>query len=153
MMIRSMTQGFHAGRVSLTEEEQMDPDRDFSPFNAAYTSFYEELGIFVPTASVRLLGVAMEEGAAYPAYAFIAESSKTARQIVETWQTAPDHNENTSLFAVPMNQIDSWNRDEVTPDIWGPNYLAGKLDPDAKLNLHSTTPWRIALAKAYTKTS
>lgn len=151
MMIRSINQGFQAGRVSITEEEQMDPDRDCDPFNAAYTSFWEELGIFISPRTIRLLGVAVEEGAAYPAFCFIANTDLTAGTVAERWKKASDYNENTSLFAVPMVDIDGWAKDKIVPEVWSKHYLAGKIEPNAILSPHATTPWRIALAKAYTK--
>ncbi len=151
MLIRSQGQGFHAGRVSVTEEEQMDPDRDISPFNAAYTSYWEELGIFVPTHTLRLLGVAMEIGAAYPAYAFISSTDEVASNIVEKWRNAQDYKENTALFAVPMTKVDEWSKEQVTSDIWNKYHLGGEISPDAVLSLHSTSPWRLELARKYTQ--
>lgn len=153
MLIRAQDQGFHAGRVSLTEEEQMDPDRDFDPFNAAYTSYWEELGIFVPTSTVRLLGVAVEIGAAYPAYCFIANTNLVAASIVEKWRGAQDYRENTSIFAVPMSKIDEWLKDQITSETWHEYHLAGNIDKNAVLSLHPTVPWRVALTKQYTKAS
>lgn len=151
LMVRSQGQGFHAGRVSATEEEQMDPDRDFDPFNAAYTSYFEELGILVPPSTVRLLGVGMEKGAAYPAYCFVANTDLIAPSIVDTWRKAPDYKENTSLFSVPIGRIDEWLQDKVTVETWQKYHLAGNITPDAILNLHPTVPWRIGLIKEYIK--
>jgi len=152
MMIRGRGQGFHAGRISVTEEEQMDPDRDVDPFNASYASYWEELGIFVPPTTIKLLGVAMEIGAAYPAYSFIGNASAVSRDIVEKWRSARDYNENTSLFSVPMSQIDKWLvKDEVTSDVWGEYLLEGDIAPDAVLNFHPTSPWRLGLVREYSK--
>lgn len=151
MLTRSLGQGFNAGRVSVTEEEQMDPDRDMTPFNAAYTSYWEEMGVLVPPSTVRLLGVAMEKGVAYPAYCFVANTRRVAKNIVETWRKARDYKENTALFAVPMTEIDPWLRsDEVKSDVWHKHLLSGNVAPDAILKLHVTSPWRIELLKSYT---
>lgn len=150
MLTRSQSQGFHAGRVSVTEEEQMDPDRDIDPFNVAYASYWEEMGIFVPPSTVKLLGVAMEIGAAYPAYCFVANAMDVAKDIVEKWRGARDHNENTALFSVPMSKVENWlQADEVTSDIWHEHLLGGNIAPDATLRLHPTSPWRLELAREY----
>lgn len=152
-MIRSMSQGFNQGRVSVTEEEQMEPD-DLTPFFASYRSFTEELDLLVPEQRISLVGVAMEKGAAYPAYAFIGETEILARDIVDSWRKARDYNENTALFAVPMTQIGRWMaQDEITSEVWHINFLAGKIAPDAKLRLHNTSAWRLELAKRFTQSS
>lgn len=153
MLTRSLDQGFNAGRVSITEEEQMDPDRDITPFNAAYTSYWEEMGVLVPPSTLRLLGVAMERGAAYPAYCFVANTREVAKDIIETWRKARDYKENTALFAVPMTEISSWLKsDEVRSDVWHRHLLGGDVAPDAILKLHATSSWRIGLLKSYTQT-
>lgn len=152
-MIRSMSQGFNQGRVSVTEEEQMEPD-DSTPFFASYRSFTEELDLLVPEQRISLLGVALEKGAAYPAYAFVGESAVLARDIVDSWRRARDYNENTALFVVPMTQIDRWmSTDAVTSEVWQANFLAGNIAPDAKLRLHNTSAWRLDLARKFTKSS
>lgn len=150
MMVRSMAQGFNAGRVSVTEEEQMEPAQDYSPFAASYRSFHEELNLIVPPQSLRLLGVALEKGAAYPAFAFVAEANKVASNIVDQWRKARDYNENTALFAVGMTEVDRWlESEEITPDVWHKDLLAGNISPDAKLKFHATSPWRIGLIRKY----
>lgn len=149
-MVRSQSQGFNAGRVSTTEEEQMEPTLDFSPFSVSFRSFHEELNLIVPPQRVRLLGVALEKGAAYPAYAFVAETNEAAEGIVTPWRRARDYNEHTALFAVEMTEIDKWlGIEEVTADIWQKSFLAGNIAHDAKLKLHATSPWRINLVKEY----
>ncbi len=153
MMVRSQSQGFHAGRVSVTEEEQMEPTLDFSPFAASFRSFNEELGLIVRPQQIRLLGVAVEKGAAYPAYAFVAEADDKAKDIVEKWRGARDFNEGSALFAVPMTKIDKWLQSEVTSNVWHEYLLGGNIAPDAILKLHATSPWRLDLAKKYTKSS
>lgn len=154
MMVRSQSQGFHAGRVSATEEEQMEPTLDFSPFVASFRSFHEELNLIVPPQRMRLLGVALEKGAAYPAYAFVAETDVLARELIDSWKRARDYNENTALFVVPMTQVGGWTSvEEVTPEIWGPHLLAGNVAHDANLRLHATSSWRIELAKRFTQSS
>jgi len=150
MMVRSQSQGFSAGRISATEEEQMEPTLDFSPFVASFRSFHEELNLIVPPRRVRLLGVALERGAAYPAYSFVAEADEKAEDIIEKWRRARDFNENTALFAVEMTVVDEWlNATEITPDIWQDSLLAGDIAHDAKLKFHPTSPWRIGLVKVY----
>lgn len=150
MMVRSQSQGFNAGRVSATEEEQMEPTLDISPFSAAFRSYHEELNLVIPPQRMRLLGVALEKGAAYPAYAFVAETNEVAEEIVTRWRIARDFNENTALFAVEMTEVDKWlGIEEVTSDIWQKSFLAGNIAPDAKLKFHATSPWRIKLAKEY----
>lgn len=152
-MIRSMSQGFNQGRVSVTEEEQMEPD-DATPFFASHRSFTEELDLLVPEQRISLLGVAMEKGAAYPAYAFIAETDVLVRNIVDSWRRARDYNENTALFVVPMTQIDKWmSTDEITSEVWQANFLAGNTAPDAKLRLHNTSAWRLELARRFTQST
>lgn len=154
MMVRSMSQGFNAGRVSVTEEEQMEPTQDQSPFTAAYRSFYEELGLIVPPQSLRLLGVALEKGAAYPAFAFVAEAKELAKDIVNKWRKARDYNENTALFAVGMTDVEQWLAgEEITPDAWHKDLLDGNIAHDAKLKFHPTSPWRIALTRKYLASS
>ncbi len=154
-MIRSLSQGFNQGRVSVTEEEQMEPE-DRSPFVASRRSFPEELGQAVGETirrdRIRLLGVAMEKGSAYPAFAFITETGTLPRDIERSWRGARDYNENTSLFVVPMSQIDRWMAtDEVAPEVWHPSFLAGNIAEDAKLRLHNTSAWRLELARQYIK--
>lgn len=150
MMVRSQAQGFHVGRVSVTEEEQMEPTQDFSPFAASFRSFHEELNLIVPPQSIRLLGVALEKGAAYPAYCFVAQTKELAKDVEVKWRKAKDYNENTALFAVEMTESDRWlTVDEITSDIWHKDLLAGNIPPDSKLKLHPTSPWRINLAKKF----
>ncbi|MBI2595586.1 hypothetical protein HYW46_02520 [Candidatus Daviesbacteria bacterium] len=150
-VIRSMSQGFNQGRVSVTEEEQMEPD-DSSPFFASHRSFTEELGLFVPERRISLVGVAVEKGAAYPAYHYIAETDTLAKNIVDSWRQARDYNEHTALFVVPMTQIDNWmNSDDINPEIWQAHFLAGNIAPDAKLRLHNTSAWRLELARRFTQ--
>lgn len=152
MMVRSQSQGFHAGRVSVTEEEQMEPTLDISPFSAAFRSYHEELNLITRPQEMRLLGVALEKGAAYPAYCFVAKTDKLAQDIEAGWRKARDCNENTALFAVEMTDVDRWLAvEKVTSDIWNTALLAGKIAPDAILKLHATSPWRLELAKRYTK--
>ncbi len=151
MMVRSQSQGFNAGRVSVTEEEQMEPRVDYSPFAASFRSFAEELYSLALPQSIRLLGVAMEKGAAYPAYAFIAETDNKTKIVVENWREATDNKENTALLAIPMTKIDEWLKSEITPNIWNKYLLAGDISPDAILKLHATSPWRLELARKYTK--
>lgn len=154
MMVRSQSQGFHARRVSATEEEQMEPTLDFSPFATSFRSFHEELNLIVPPQRVRLLGIALEKGAAYPAYCFVAEADEVATDIVAKWRRARDFNESTALFAVPMTKVGQWlQSDEVKSDVWHRHLLAGDVAPDAILKLHPTSPWRINLAKTYTASS
>lgn len=153
LMVRSMDQGFNAGRVSATEEEQMEPD-DSTPFFASSRSFTEELDLLVPEQRISLLGVAMEKGAAYPAFGFIAETDVLAKDIVDSWRTARDYNENTALFVVSMTKIDKWmETDEITSDVWNANFLAGNIAPDARLRLHNTSAWRLNLARRFTQDS
>lgn len=150
MMVRSQSQGFNAGRVSVTEEEQMEPTLDVSPFSTSFRSFHEELDLIVPPQRMRLLGVALEKGAAYPAYAFVAETDVLARELIDSWRRARDYNENTALFVVPMTQVGGWtSAEEVTPEIWESHLLAGNVAHDANLKLHATSSWRIELAKRY----
>lgn len=156
MMVRSQSQGFNAGRVSATEEEQMEPTLDFSPFSASFRSFHEELDLIVSPQRMRLLGVALEKGAAYPAYAFVAEIDISAtdpigkQKLIDSWKRARDYNENTALFAVEMTGVDQWlSVDEVTRDIWHSSFLAGNIDDNAILRFHATSPWRINLARKY----
>ena len=150
-MIRSMSQGFNQGRVSVTEEEQMEPD-DSSPFFASHRSFTEELDLLVPEQRISLLGVALEKGAAYPAYAFVGETDVLAKDIVNSWERARDYNENTALFVVPMTQIDRWmSADEITSEVWQTNFLAGNIALDARLKLHNTSAWRLELARKFTQ--
>lgn len=156
MMVRSQSQGFNAGRVSVTEEEQMEPTLDVSPFSASFRSFHEELDLIVPPQRMRLLGVALEKGAAYPAYAFVAETNISAtdteeqEKLINSWKRARDYSENTALFVVPMTQVEGWiGAEEVTPEIWNPHKLAGNIAKDAKLKLHATSSWRIELARRY----
>lgn len=152
-MIRSMSQGFNQGRVSVTEEEQMEPE-DPSPYFASSRSFVEELSLEVPEERIFLLGVAFEKGAAYPAYGYLAETDVLAKDLPDKWRRARDYNENTALFVVPMAQVDKWvSSDEITSDIWQRNFLAGKIAPDAKLRLHNTSAWRLDLARKFTKSS
>lgn len=150
-MIRSMSQGFNQGRVSVTEEEQMEPDDD-SPFFASSRSFTEELDLLVPERRISLVGVAMEKRAAYPAYAFVGETDILATNIVDSWRQARDYNEHTALFVVPMTQIDKWmNTDDINPEIWQAHFLAGNIAPDAKLRLHNTSAWRLELVRKFTQ--
>lgn len=154
MMVRSQSQGFHAGRVSVTEEEQMEPTLDISPFSAAFRSYHEELALITRPQEMRLLGIALEKGAAYPAYCFIATTDELASNIETKWRKARDFNENTALFAVEMSDVDRWLAvSEVTSDIWSKAFLAGNISLDAKLRFHATSPWRIGLAKSYTANS
>lgn len=148
MMVRSQSQGFNAGRVSVTEEEQTEVE-DLSTFATATRSFAEELGLSVEERAIRLLGVAMEKGAAYPAFAFVTQTDVLAKDITQKWREL-DSTENTALFSVPIAQVGKWTAtDEVGPDIWGQYLLAGGISPDAKLKLHATSAWRIGLAKEY----
>lgn len=150
MMVRSMSQGFNAGRVSVTEEKQMEPTLDYSPFSASFRSFHEELGVIVLPQRIRLLGVALERGAAYPAYCFVAETTELAQNIVKKWRQARDYSENTALFVVEMTEVDQWLQSgEVRSDVWNRHLLGGNIAPDAVLKLHATSPWRINLAREY----
>lgn len=153
LMVIGQGQGFHAGRVSITETEQMDPDTDSDPFNTAYRSYWEELGILVPPSTQRLLGVAVEIREAYPSYCFIANTNLVVAKIVDKWAGAKDYKENAALCAVPMSRIDEWLKDEITSETWHEFYLAGQIAPDTVLTLHPIVPWRIELIKKYTKTS
>lgn len=149
MMVRSQSQGFQAGRVSVTEEEQTEVG-DSSSFATSARSYKEELNLKIPQRRVRLLGVAMEKGAAYPAFAYVAETDLLAHNLAREWKKARDYNENTALFAVPMTQVDRWlQEDRIKSDIWQQSLLAGNIAPDAILNFHATSPWRIDLAKKY----
>lgn len=148
-MIRSMSQGFNQGRVSVTEEEQMETT-DPTPYFASHRSFREELGLIIPEQRILLLGVGMEKGAAYPAFGFIAETDVLAKDIVGKWKTARDYNENTALFVVSISQVDKWlANDEVASDVWHKDFLAGNIAPDAKLKLHNTSAWRLGLTQKY----
>ncbi|MBU1032299.1 hypothetical protein KKE03_05280 [Patescibacteria group bacterium] len=154
MMVRSQSQGFNARRVSVTEEEQMEPALDFSPFGTSFRSFHEELDVIVLPQRIRLLGIAMEKGVAYPAYCFIAETVELAENIEAKWRKARDYNENTALFAIEMTEVDRWlQTDDVRPDVWRRYLLGGNIAADAILKLHATAPWRMGLAKVYTVTS
>lgn len=154
MMVRSQSQGFQAGRVSVTEEEQMEPTLDISPFAAAYRSYHEELRLVVAPQSMRVLGVALEKGAAYPAYCVVAETDALAQDIVDSWRRARDFNENTALFAVEMSEVDRWLASgEITSDIWHKSLLSGDIAVDAKLKFHATSPWRINLVRRYSMVS
>ncbi|MDO8638379.1 MAG: hypothetical protein Q7R43_02300 [Candidatus Daviesbacteria bacterium] len=153
LMVRSMDQGFNAGRISATQEEQMEPE-DGSPFSTSQRSFSEELHLWVPERRISLAGVAMEKGAAYPAFGFIAETDVLPKNMLKRWRKARDYNENTALFAVPMTQIDRWmSADEITSDIWQADFLAGNIAPDARLKLHNTSAWRLDLARRYIQSS
>lgn len=152
-MTRSMAQGFNQGRVSVTQEEQMEPD-DNTPFFTSHRSFIEELNLLVPEERISLIGVAMEKGAAYPAFAFITKTDILARKLIEYWRKARDYNENTALFVVPMAQIDRWmTQAEIASDTWHTTFLAGNISPDAKLRLHNTSAWRLDLARTFTQSS
>lgn len=149
MMVRSQSQGFQTGRVSATEEEQTEP-RDFSAFFTSARSFREELNVRVSKRKIRLLGVALEKGAAYPAFSFVVETGILARDLANRWKKARDYNENTALLAVEMTEVDKWlGIEEVTSDIWHNSLLAGDIAHDVKLILHPTSAWRINLAKKY----
>ena len=149
LMVRSQSQGFNAGRVSVTEEEQTDVE-DSSFFATSARSFKEELSLRVPQRRIKLLGVAMEKGAAYPAYAFVTETDLKPTKLVEGWRKARDYNENTALFAVPMTKVDGWiNTEEISPEVWSQHLLAGGIAHDAKLRLHATSAWRIYLGREY----
>lgn len=150
-MVRSQSQGFHSGRLSTTEEEQTVP-ADSSAFATSARSFWEELRLRIPQKRVRLLGVAEEKGAAYPAYAFITETDLTPKKLVERWRKAKDYTENTALFLIPMTQIDTWanqDLDRINPDVWGQHLVTGNITPDAIIQLHPTSSWRMSLAKTY----
>lgn len=131
LTVRAGSQGWYGGRASLTVEEQMDPDKDFSPFNTAYRGYFEELGILVPTASVRLLGVGMEKKVSYITHCFVANTELTAIGAIDTWMQAPDHTDNTNLFSVPAGQINEWLKGEISPEVWGKYHLAGQINPEA----------------------
>lgn len=151
-MVRSRSQGFHSGRLSITEEEQTEP-ADSSAFATSARSFWEELRLRIPQKRVRLLGVAEEKGVAYPAYAFVTETDLKPRKLVERWRKAQDYNENTALLLIPITQIDQWanqDQDKVNPGIWGQHLIGGNITSDAIIQLHPTSSWRMRLAKEYT---
>lgn len=152
MMTRSWDVGFHTGKISATQERQMDPTIDFTPFAVSERSFREELNLTIPTRNIRLLGVALEKGAAYAAYCFVAETREYAKGIADKWRHAKGSKENTALLAVEMSDIDKWlNAPQLTPEIWHPSVLAGNIALDANLEFHPTSPWRIGLAQKYSK--
>lgn len=152
-MVRSMSQGFNQGRVSATQEEQMEPS-DLTPYLTSHRSFVEELGLNIPKKRISLLGIALEKGAAYPAFAFVAESDYLAKDIVGRWRNARDHNEHTALFVVPMTRISRWmGTHELSSEVWQAYLLAGNIAPDAKLRLHNTSAWRLELARKFTQSS
>ncbi len=150
-MVRSRSQGFHSGRLSTTEEEQTETF-DSSAFATSARSFWEELRLRIPQKRVRLLGVAEEKGGAYPAYAFVTETDLTPKKLVERWRKAKDYNENTALLLIPMTQIDTWvnqDQDKINPQVWGPHLVRGNITPDAIIQLHPTSSWRMSLAREY----
>lgn len=153
MLARSRDQAFHQGAISTTSEEQMDPARDLDPFNAAFTCHWEEMGIFVPSSSLRLLGVAFEDNTTYLAISSIANTELSAAQIVPRWLSAPDRKENTALFAVPVNRLDEWKKGEINIETWHKYHLAGDVKPDAVFFLHPSSAWRMEQAEAYMRSA
>lgn len=152
-MVRSRSQGFYAGRLSVTQEEQTELE-DSSPFKTSVRSFTEELAIYLPQRKVRLLGVAEEKGAAYPSYAFVTETDLSPKELVRRWRKARDYNENIALILIPMTQIDKWTdqkQDKIDPQVWKPQLIAGNINQDAIIELHPTSTWRMNLAREYTK--
>lgn len=149
MMVRSQRQGFHEGKVSVSEEEQTELT-DNSPFATSSRSYKEELNIKVSQKNISMLGVGVEKNTAYMALAYIADSGHTAKKLAEKWYSAQDHDENTAIFAVPTETIDQWlNKEKIGSSIWHSSLLAGKIHPDASLILHDTSPWRINLVKEF----
>lgn len=155
MMLRSPSQGFSAGLVTATGQEQTEV-ADSSIFSTAARGFKEELGLSVPQSRMRLLGVAMEKEVAYSAFAFITETNILASELVNKWKRARDYHEHIALFAVPMTEIYKWIMpDYLNPNgeiyfgTWSEHLLAGDISQDVILKLYPTSTWRMGLAREY----
>lgn len=153
-MIRSRNQAFNEGRLSPTQEEQEEQGEkeDSSAYATSARSFKEELHIYIPQRRIRLLGVAEEPGAAYPAYAFITETGLSPKEIKKRWKKAKDYSENTAMLLIPMSQLDQWISEEsITPKLWLPNLISdtGNIQENAIIQFHATGRWRLDLARQY----
>lgn len=151
LMVRSRAQGFHAGRISLSFEEQMDAETDPDIHSAAQRGIQEELAIEVPANKIKLLGAAAEAGLNYTNFCFVTRVDKTREELIELWKRAPDHNEASALFAVQLEDLTSWPMEGVPEDIWKPYDSEKRIAPGTTLQFHPTVDWRINLLNQYLK--
>lgn len=153
MMVSSASHGFHAGKGSVTEERQTEP-QELSFFVTSSSSFKKELGLTIPQGRVRLLGVAEEKGVAYPAFALVGHADMLVADLVKKWQKAEAYRQNKALIVVPMSQVDRWiGQDVIGPEVWGSHFLAGDINPDANIQLHPTSSWRMQLVQEYSRSA
>ena len=149
MMVRSQSQGFHTGRVSLSIEEQTDPDKDATPFNTPYRGIWEELGIISSPQDLRLLGVGAERALAYTCFCFVSHVDADEETLRQAWKGAQDHNEASALFLVPLEELDRWTGTEISPEVWLPYSKDSAIASDAILQPHPTVLWRADLLKKH----
>jgi hypothetical protein len=131
--VGSSTGAFSAGKISITHEEQMDPNIDINPFNTSVRGFYEEQGLLIPDGKTKLLGIAAEKNSAYTSFCFVGLTNKTEKEINEAWKKAPDYKETNSMDIIPIDKALN------IPDKKG-------------INLHPTVIWRLSLLKKYIST-
>lgn len=150
--VRAFTQGFHAGRVSLSFEEQMDPERDPDPFVTAYNGYYEEFGLIIPSRNMKLLGVEAEKSSAYTLWGIIGHTDRTGAQVIDTWQHAKDRAEATALFLIPQAEASLFGQEKITRAEYMP-YLKGGEVPTTEdrqtLMPHPSNAWRADLLRDY----
>lgn len=151
-VVRAFAQGFHAGRVSLSFEEQMDPERDPDPFVTAYNGYYEEFGLIIPSREMRLLGVEAEKSSAYTLWGIIGRTDRTGAQVINTWEHAKDRKEATALFLIPIDEASLFGREKITRAEYMP-YLKGGEVPTTEdrqtLMPHPSNAWRADLLRDY----
>lgn len=147
MTVRSASVGFSAGRLSVSFEEQMDPDKDISPFNTAHRGYREELGIYVT--NILLLAIGAEKGSAYTSWCHLGRIHAEDDEVIERYLGAKDISETSALLIAPVEEIDQFAEAEIKPEIWRPHLKVGSIANDAILKPHPTVPWRIDALKDF----
>lgn len=145
MAVRSTALSFHPGKLSVSFEEQMDPDKDSTPFNTAYRGYREEFNTYIPLNRIALHGIAAEKAFAYTCWCFVGSAPYDAQEITEAWQQATDKGEAQAILMVPREEVLKFANPVIEPEVWKPHLKAGALPTELNLRPHDSVPWRIGL--------
>lgn len=132
MAVRSQSQDFEQGRLSITGEEQAEPGNDF--FGDTQRGLKEEFGLHVLLEKMRLLRVGLEKPYAYTYWVFVAYQDIDRQTLAQNWASAADFSENTSLLVVPLEALTSWPRNGIQAEWWKPFLVAGALTTTQRQN-------------------
>ncbi len=149
MVVQSRAQGFSAGRISTSFEEQMEPE-DGNSFATAAKGYEQELGVSISAEQITLLGVAVEKGAAYTSWAHIAEAVQlTEADVRRSWEKAKDKKEGVALLFVPLDAInETWISGNIPKAMWR-KYDVDQIISAETLQLHATGAWRLTLLQEH----